>query len=126
MSVAYVLAGIFLPNDFSISTATTFEYAWCGISGLLISLSSMSNFGVALALSTELYICLGLTTSVTKRNDNIIMRFNIFLTLVIPLFCITLSIITLAIRHNPIFEVIDDGGTCSVSRHSDYRILLFL
>ncbi|CAG8659309.1 10216_t:CDS:2, partial [Racocetra persica] len=125
MAIAFVLAGIFLPNDFSLSTATPFSYAWCGISGFLISLSSVSNYGVALALSTELYVCLGLASFVAKRNDVKIRRLNIVMTVVLPIISITLSLIILAIHHNPLFEVVDTSGICAVSRHSDYRLLLF-
>ncbi|CAG8768598.1 18973_t:CDS:2 [Dentiscutata erythropus] len=125
MSVSFVLAGIFLPNDFSLENASTFESVWCGISGLLYSLSSISNYGVALALSTELYMSLGFATPVTKRNDVKIRRLNFFLTVVIPIASIALSLTMLAVHHNPIFAVIDTGGICSVSRHSDYRIPLF-
>ncbi|CAG8484881.1 15882_t:CDS:2 [Cetraspora pellucida] len=126
MAVSFVLSGIFLPNDFNLLNASPFNYAWCAISGFLISLSSISNYGVALALSTELYISLGLSSSVTKRNDVKIRRLNIFLTVVMPILCISSSLITLALHHNPLFEVIDTSGICAVSRHSDYRFLLFM
>ncbi|CAG8777969.1 5580_t:CDS:1, partial [Dentiscutata heterogama] len=69
MAVSFVLTGILLQNDFSLSTATTFEHVWCGICGFLYSLSSISNFGVALALSTELFVSLGLSNPITNRND---------------------------------------------------------
>ncbi|CAG8669760.1 27891_t:CDS:2 [Gigaspora margarita] len=124
MSVSFVLAGIFLPNDFNLSTATTFEHTWCGICGFLLSLSSISNHGVALALSTELYISLALAP-IAKQNDGKIRRLNIFLTGVIPILCIALSLLTLALHDNSIFEVIDTGGICQVSRQGDYRAILF-
>ncbi|CAG8636399.1 7559_t:CDS:2, partial [Dentiscutata heterogama] len=125
ISVSFVLAGIFLPNDFSLKDASTFEHVWCGISGFLYSLSSISNYGVALALSTELYISLGLASPVTKRNDVKIRRLNIFLTVVIPIASIALSLTMLAVHHDPMFAVIGTGGICTVSRHSIYRTPLF-
>ncbi|CAG8752012.1 41620_t:CDS:2 [Gigaspora margarita] len=124
--ISFVLAGIFLPNDFSLSNATTFESIMCGICGILHSTSSISRYGVALALSTELFVSLGLSDPITKRNNVNIRRLNIILTLVIPILSITLSIIMLTLHHNPVFEVVDTGGICSVSRYDDYRLLLFI
>ncbi|CAG8603415.1 10948_t:CDS:2, partial [Dentiscutata heterogama] len=67
-----------------------------------------------------------LSNPITNRNDVNIRRLNIFLTVVIPILSITSSLIMLYLHHNPLFEVIDTGGICSISRHGDYRLLLFI
>ncbi|CAG8473602.1 1648_t:CDS:2 [Acaulospora colombiana] len=97
------LNGFELNND-----TTTSEYICCGISGLLLTLSSISNYGVALALSIEFFTSLRLTNPAARQNS------------------VTLSIMVLTSNHDMIFETIDTGGICNVASHGSNKIALFI
>lgn len=125
IALSYVIAGISLPNDFTLDNASRQQHIWCGISGLLLSLTSISNAGVALALSIELYISLRSTNLVIRRNIWI-KRLNWALIFYIPAISIVSSIIVLIINHDRIFETIDTGGICQVATHGSKKIALFL
>src|SRR5204863_2436500 len=98
---------------------------WCGIGGVLLSLSSVANAGLALALSTELFVSLRLTNP-AARQDPRIKRSNIILAFVIPLLSVLISIITLIVDGDKVFINFDDGGICEVSRHGTRRGVLFV
>ena len=125
LSLSYVIGGITLHNDFSIDKASTSERVWCGIGGVLLSLSSVANAGLALALSIELFVSLRLTNP-AARQDPRIKRSNIILAFVIPLLSVLISIITLIVDGDKVFINFDDGGICEVSRHGARRGVLFV
>ncbi|CAJ0645032.1 4506_t:CDS:10, partial [Entrophospora sp. SA101] len=124
LSLSFVLAGIFLPTKFKIEDATKSEYTWCGISGILFSISSVANYGMALALSVELYVSLRVTNP-AARKEPLIQRLNFVLAYILPLLSIILSIIVLLAYDDNVFETIDAGGICEVSRHGKNLLALF-
>ncbi|CAG8446952.1 2397_t:CDS:2 [Diversispora eburnea] len=123
IALSYVIAGFTLPNDFKVNNASTSQHIWCGLSGLLYSLTSISNAGVALALSIELYVSLRLTNLAVRQNIWI-KRLNCSLIFCIPVIAILLSVIILIISHDRIFETADAGGICQVSTHGSEGIAL--
>ncbi|CAB4434992.1 unnamed protein product [Rhizophagus irregularis] len=69
-------------------------------SGSILTLSSISNAGLALALSIELYVSLRLTNPAARQDPRI--------------------------NGDRIFTNFDDGGICEISRHGNQRIILFI
>src|SRR5437764_15386022 len=92
LSLSYVIGGWTLHNDLTIEEASIIQYVWCGISGVLLSLSSIANAGLALALSIELFVSLSLTNP-AARQDPRIKRSNIILAFVMPVLSVLISII---------------------------------
>ncbi|CAG8462858.1 13711_t:CDS:2 [Acaulospora morrowiae] len=126
IALSYVIAGITLDNDFKLDDNTpTLKHVWCGISGLLLTLSSISNYGVALALSIEFFTSLRLTNPAARQNIWI-KRINVILTFFIPILSVILSIMVLMASHDRIFETIDTGGICNVASHGSSRVALFV
>ncbi|RIA84243.1 hypothetical protein C1645_880047 [Glomus cerebriforme] len=125
LSLSYVIGGIVLHNNFTVENATTYEHVWCGISGLLLTLSSIANAGLALALSIELYVSLRLTNPAARQDPRII-RLNIFLAFGMPILAVLSSIIILGIENDRIFTNFDDGGICEIARHGSQNVLLFI
>nr|CAG8449759.1 8498_t:CDS:2 [Entrophospora candida] len=124
LSLSFVLAGIFLPTKFKIEDATKSQFTWCGISGILFSISSVANYGMALALSVELYVSLRVTNP-AARKEPLIQRLNFVLAYILPSLSILLSIIVLLAYDDNVFETIDAGGICEVSRHGKNLLALF-
>src|ERR1043165_8786623 len=84
LSLSYVIGGLTLHNNFTIENASTREQVWCGIGGLILTLSSISNAGLALALSIELFVSLRLTNPAARQDPRII-RLNLVLAFIMPI-----------------------------------------
>jgi hypothetical protein len=126
LSLSYVIGGLTFGNrDFTIEKATTYEQVWCGISGSILTLSSIANSGLALALSIELYVSLRLTNPAARQDPRII-RLNLILAFIMPIISVLVSVMILGINGDKIFTKLDDGGICEISRHGDQRIILFI
>src|SRR4051794_9741068 len=96
LSLSYVIGGVTLHNDFTIENASISQQVWCGISGVLLSLSSIANAGLALALSIELFVSLRLTNPAARQDPRIKIS-NIILAFVMPILSVLVSIITLIV-----------------------------
>ncbi|GBB90558.1 hypothetical protein RclHR1_17550005 [Rhizophagus clarus] len=125
LSLSYVVGGITLGSDFNIDNATTYQQVWCGISGLILSLTSIANAGLALALSIELYVSLRLTNPAARQDPRII-RLNFLLAFIMPILSVLVTVMILGISGDRIFTNFDDGGICEISRHGNQRIILFI
>ncbi|CAB4444065.1 unnamed protein product [Rhizophagus irregularis] len=126
LSLSYVIGGIVLGNDnFNIDNALTYQQVWCAISGSILTLSSISNAGLALALSIELYVSLRLTNPAARQDPRII-RLNLVLAFIMPIISVLISVMILGINGDRIFTNFDDGGICEISRHGNQRIILFI